>query len=187
MRYPCHCVRCGHDWSARIPRPTECSLCGGSTWDRPRSYGIDVFNQLVVIERDECIVWPRSKIGGGYGRFQLDGNTVLAHRLAYERRVGQIPEGLQVLHRCDNPPCMNYRHLLAGTNEENKDDKIAKHRHRFGATNSTAKLTDVLVRQIRMQYVFGSATHGTFALARQYGVHQSTIYNIIRRKTWSHI
>ena len=77
----------------------------------------------------DCLVWtgartePRFGLPG-YGRFVLGGKVVKAHRWAYRHEVGPIPEGLFVLHRCDNPPCVNVDHLYVGWHDDNAQDRI---------------------------------------------------------------
>lgn len=82
---------------------------------------------------DECWLWTASTDKNGYGRFQEptpDGQRhIRAHRWAYLHFVGPIPDGLVVMHRCDNPPCVNPAHLTIGTLIDNNADKVAKGRH----------------------------------------------------------
>lgn len=78
---------------------------------------------------DECWLWMGAKSAYGYGQLSIDDRTVYAHRLVYEREVGPIPEGMVVMHSCDNPPCVNYLcHLSIGTERDNKLDMISKGR-----------------------------------------------------------
>lgn len=81
---------------------------------------------------DACHPWMAGRLPTGYGRFSYGGKDVYAHRWAYENYVGPIPEGLQVLHHCDNPPCVNPAHLWLGTHADNHADKVAKGRQARG-------------------------------------------------------
>jgi hypothetical protein len=148
-----------------------------------------LFNHLVQQETGECIVWPRGCFDDGYGKIRTGKKTVKTHRLAYETRIGPIPDGLLVLHHCDNPPCMNYRHLFVGTPAENNEDKRLKDRHSHGETHPISKLTENDVRAIREKYVrdVKNRARRQFWLAQEYGVNQTTISCIIRRKTWKHL
>jgi hypothetical protein len=83
-----------------------------------------------------CWIWTAAVDGGGYGNFALHkGRFVKAHRLAYEMMVGQIPEGMNVLHRCDTPRCVNPSHLFLGTQADNMADMVSKNRFRLGNRN----------------------------------------------------
>lgn len=81
---------------------------------------------------DECWEWlagTQNRERGEYGKFWVDGDTVPAHRFAYEISKGPIPEGLFVCHSCDNPKCVRPDHLWVGTNEDNMRDCIEKGRN----------------------------------------------------------
>lgn len=73
---------------------------------------------------DACWQWLGFRDRIGYGHF----SHKLAHRIAWIARFGGIPEGQQVLHHCDNPPCCNSRHLFLGTQADNMRDCVAKGR-----------------------------------------------------------
>ena len=78
-----------------------------------------------------CREWTRGRLSGGYGRLPMGSNkTVEAHRISYAAFNGVIPQGMHVLHRCDNPPCIEPAHLFLGTPLDNARDKIAKGRSR---------------------------------------------------------
>jgi len=77
---------------------------------------------------DECWPWTRKHNPKGYGQFRKD-KMVQAHRMAWELTNGPIPDGLDVLHTCDNPPCCNPHHLFLGTNDDNMRDMNSKGRH----------------------------------------------------------
>src|ERR1035437_1111838 len=74
-----------------------------------------------------CHIWTGAKDGKGYGVFFADG-CCKAHRWAYQKLYGPIPKGLHVLHHCDNPSCINIKHLFLGTQLDNVKDMIAKGR-----------------------------------------------------------
>lgn len=80
-------------------------------------------------EQNDCWEWSAGVDNFGYGRLNTRGVVDLAHRLSWELAHGPIPDGMCVLHRCDNPPCVNPRHLFLGTRDDNVQDMIAKGRH----------------------------------------------------------
>lgn len=93
-----------------------------------------------VVKRPDlgpCWEWQLGRNKDGYGRVSLGSGSrrtgnrrhLQAHRLSWELSNGDVPEGLNVLHRCDNPPCCNPTHLFLGTQKENMQDKVAKGRH----------------------------------------------------------
>ncbi len=85
--------------------------------------------QTSVIQKENgCIEWTRSKDGDGYGFIRFSGVLHRTHRIAYELFVGEIPAGMCVLHKCDNPPCINVDHLFLGTHADNNRDKFNKGR-----------------------------------------------------------
>ena len=75
-----------------------------------------------------CHQWTAYTLNG-YGRFRVGAKMIRSHRVSYEIHRGPIPDGLHVLHECDNPTCVNPDHLWLGTNQDNIDDKMAKGRH----------------------------------------------------------
>jgi hypothetical protein len=81
----------------------------------------------------ECWMWSGKilKPGMGYGLASQHAKWQLAHRLSYKTFVGDIPEGMQVLHRCDRPACVNPSHLFLGTQKENIHDMLSKDRRLF--------------------------------------------------------
>lgn len=135
-----------------------------------------------------CWLWIGHQDKFGYGRFTVtseDGQKHLrAHRYSYEMAYGKIGEGLNVCHKCDNPPCVNPAHLFLGTHQDNVKDKIQKGRQARGERNNHAKLTTDQVIAIREALRAGIAGH---KLAITYGISPYVISSIKRRKTWRHI
>jgi hypothetical protein len=76
----------------------------------------------IRIDEAGCWVWQRGKLPRGHGVIDVDGVTQRVHRVAYEEFVGPIPDGLQILHSCDNASCINPDHLRPGTHRENMAD-----------------------------------------------------------------
>lgn len=124
---------------------------------------------------DECWVWPGKVNGNGYAVIRrgpkADGHVKVT-RIVYELFHGPVPDGCyQVLHSCDNPPCVNPQHLRAGTDADNVRDKMLKGR-------ATMVLTPDEVRAIR------SDPRGSTTVARDYGVSKQTVQKIRRGDTW---
>lgn len=109
------------------------------------------WSKVDVRGEDECWPWKAAerKKGDGYGAFWLDGRHQPAGRVALELSGTNVPEGMHVCHKCDNPPCCNPKHLFVGTHQENNQDKVRKGRHAHGERNGNAKLTSAQVAEIR--------------------------------------
>lgn len=137
----------------------------------------------------ECWNWLSGCDGHGYGAFLVCGKQEMAHRFSYQFYIGEIPEGKCVLHRCDNPKCVNPNHLWIGTKGQNNTDRSNKGRNaknvqfqdRKGERNARAKLTNEDVINIRKSHLNG------VKCAEFYGVTHALIYAIRKRKIWKHI
>ncbi len=97
-----------------------------------------------------CWFWDKSLNPAGYGKIVfngLSGKIWLAHRASYELFKGEIPKGLHVLHKCDQPACVNPDHLWLGTNEENIQDRINKGRS-FRSVGELAGMSKLKLFQV---------------------------------------
>lgn len=134
---------------------------------------------------DDCWPWTGDTDSNGYGRLSVEGLRVRAHRYAWERANGPIPEGMFVLHRCDNPPCCNERHLFLGTIKDNNRDRLSKGRNGNyacpGEANGRAKITTADASRIREMHAAGIKTT---PIARQFGIDPSTVRRIVSGKSW---
>lgn len=87
----------------------------------------------------DCWLWTASKAGNGYGKIMVNGRRIGSHRLSYILHYGEIPEGLHVLHTCDNPLCVKPAHLFLGTHADNMRDASQKGRLPGGRPTATCK------------------------------------------------
>lgn len=128
-----------------------------------------------------CWIWT-GLVRARYGAIWMDGKMMRAHRLSYEIYTGtKIPKGKHVLHDCDNPLCVNPKHLRLGTNQDNVDDRNRKERQARGNQHGLSKLTKEQVIEIR------NRTESQRNLAEEYGVHHRLICKIKRREIWRHV
>lgn len=133
---------------------------------------------------DECWEWTACRLPTGYGLLSWMGTTHRSNRIAWLITYGDIPDGLHVLHSCDNRACCNPNHLFLGTNLDNVHDRETKGRHHdcSGQNNSRAKFSQSQVDEIRQRYA--SQKTSLRLLGREYGVAFTTIGRIVNRTTW---
>lgn len=136
-----------------------------------------------------CWEWQAYLNHSDYGMYQLDDRPFYAHRISYFLEHGTLPEGIFILHRCDNPKCVNPNHLFTGTLEDNARDRAQKHRSRDsrGEKSGSAKLCAMDIITIR-EILDNHPPKGTKTkLAAQYGITKATISKIVQRERWKHI
>lgn len=134
---------------------------------------------------ERCWEWTASKTTEGYGGIKIEGASLRASRVAWMLTYGEIPKGLLVCHKCDNPPCCNPSHLFLGTNQDNATDKIRKGRQFVlpimrRENHPEHKLTDAQVLEIRSRYFAGGEKQKD--LAREFGVCQQHISFLVKRE-----
>jgi hypothetical protein len=166
---------------------------------------------------DGCWEWTGSRRNRfGYGCFNVAGGKVLAHRMAWKIRNGAIPNRLCVLHRCDNPPCVNPDHLFLGTRGDNAHDMEAKERsrHPTGLANGRHTKPERTARGERHGFRLHPEAHSrgersanaklteravksirqlykrgasAVAIAHEFDVSRSQVFKIVQRKAWAHV
>ncbi len=136
---------------------------------------------------DDCWPWRGPVNNHGYGHLRVvrGGRKEYAHRVAFVLSGGELMVGAQVLHSCDNPPCVNPRHLRMGDPMANSLDKRARGRSNRGERHGHAKLTSADVLVIRAAYASGGVTQRE--LADRYDVSQSQISYVVTGRTWGHV
>jgi Predicted DNA binding protein len=142
----------------------------------------------IISVTDQCIEWIGARRMRGYGSFYDCGKQVLAHRFIWEMSTGKkIPHGKVVMHTCDNPPCVNPKHLKLGTHKENVEDCNRKGRRKQVSCekHGMAILTPEQVREIRKRYVPRKVT--LEFLAKEFGVTMAAIHDIIRGRSWKNL
>jgi len=120
--------------------------------NRVRTIAERFWPKVDVREPDECWPWTASRTPFGYGQISKGGKhagMVHTHRVCWELVNGPIPEGLWVLHSCDNPPCCNPSHFFLGTHIDNMRDCAAKGRAPRGSARPNAKLSEAIVAAIK--------------------------------------
>jgi hypothetical protein len=147
----------------------------------------DLYKDSVVLDNG-CIVWMKSRSKAGYGQKAVNGSKEYTHRLACQIKHGKGEPKQEVLHSCDNPPCLNPDHLRWGTRKQNVADMIQRGRSVLnpvnGEKNGMAKLSKEDVLEIRILHGRGFILTD---LAQIYGVTAAQIHLIVTRKLWKEI
>ena len=137
-----------------------------------------------ISTKQNCWEWKGSRHKFGYGYFYDGKKITTGHRFSYLYYKGNIPKGLYVCHKCDNPSCVNPSHLFLGTIQDNLRDMYIKGRdvHVVGEKNGKSKLTVNIIKIIRK--LNRSHKFSNRHIARMFGVGHSCINNIVNGKTW---
>ena len=142
-----------------------------------------------VMITDNCWEWTASKNPQGYGLFLFKSKYYPAHRFMWLAFHGTLPENMCVCHHCDNPSCVNPKHLFLGTHRDNMDDMLKKNRQRngisLGEAHGATSLRNEDIWEIKRLYKTGKLCHRE--IARMFLIDRKTVGNIVNRITWKHI
>ena len=159
----------------------------------PKTPIMDRFNRKYEVDLNSgCWLWSDALDVYGYGRLQIDGKPLKAHRVAFQIFNGEIPDGKIICHKCDVRCCVNPEHLFVGTWQDNVSDMMKKGRYKVGGKphpggkNGRAILSDgdaagLLLRKIRGEKVSPKAE------AAAWGMSRSSIDRLINGKAWKHL
>lgn len=134
---------------------------------------------------DECWEWRGARKPSGHGNFGVGGGRfVVASNYSLALATGGRPDGMNALHSCDNPPCVNPAHLRWGTKQDNSDDARARGRIPQGEARPKTILTARQVIEIRERYAAGETTK---ALEVEFGLRYNSAQPIVNGKNWRHV
>ena len=161
-----------------------------------------------VCKTDDCWEWTSCLNNRGYGRFRnpllsTKQKRTFAHRFSWELAYGAVPNNLLVLHRCDNRKCVRPDHLFLGTFQDNAIDCVEKGRHQAIANPECYLRGEEMSKRLRGRIVppimigkkitrehaekIRKSSKSARALAREYSLHESSIYKIRKGEMWAHL
>jgi len=162
-------------------------------WDR--------VNAQLEINENDCHVFTGSKDDGGYGRINKDGKLIRLHRAIWIKHFGEIPLGKVIMHKCDNPSCINIEHLQIGTQLDNVRDMWAKNRgvKLFGNSHTKGKsinagdshaksiFTDEQVKYMKKMFLKDNSSKSILKFASEFNCSKAAIRHIRNGTRWAHI
>lgn len=148
----------------------------------PRLTVMERFWRKTRVEGD-CIVWIGAKTHG-YGVFAPIGTkTYQTHRWLYQQALGELPSNVDVMHSCDNRPCVRLQHLSSGSRQANMQDASAKGRTCRGEARANAKLTEAQVVELRERHAAGESLA---VLAAVFDLGVMVVHRIVTGQSWAH-
>lgn len=193
------CKLCGKEYNSKpfLIKNGKSKYCSKLCYyeDRKSSY-LDRFFKKIE-KTKSCWIWKGGLDKDGYGQFNFKENNinnhVRSHRFSYFLHKGEIPINMNILHKCDNPKCVNPDHLFIGTTQDNVNDRQRKGRSyngdnllkiiKRGEENNMSKLKEKDIIEIRKL----SATLKQNKIAKMFNVERHTIHKITSYKTWKHV
>jgi hypothetical protein len=148
---------------------------------------VDKENSEKYYDGTRCWEWKNAIDGGGYGVLMINHSPYTrekAHRFSWLIHNGVIPKDMYVLHACDNPPCVNPKHLFLGSNLINMQDKVRKERQSrlFGDKNGRCLMTKEKVIEMRKLYSTGKYSYRK--LIKMFGISQTQVARILHKESW---
>lgn len=181
-----------------IPHCSKKCVATASQRKRKEASGMTRERFFALISREpgqgpngDCWEWQGARTIKNYGKVSWPemcedrvGHIVLCHRVSYTFQVGEIPEGLNVCHECDNPPCCNPAHLFVGTALDNNQDAVAKGRNAHGSKHYLTKLTEKDVEQIKLMQLVGFSHRD---IAKKFSLTEDASYAIKAGRSWKKV
>lgn len=159
-----------------------------------------ILSKVMIDPNTGCWEWQGERNSKSqYGRCYVKNKHLSAHRVSYAAFNGQIPKGLHICHKCDNPPCCNPAHLFAGTQKENIQDAVRKRRMAYGDRNWARKHPELVKRgevagnsklsdaQVLTIWSMTKWKIEDSEIAREFGISYATVGQIKLGKTWNHV
>lgn len=131
-------------------------------------------SKITVNSETNCWEWQGFIDPNGYGNIKMGNRVMRAHRFSYSYYISKIPDGYDVLHKCDNRRCCNPAHLFLGTDQDNALDREIKGRNPH-------KLSPQLVKEIRLRRNSGESVS---SLRKEFGLSKENMYKLLNRKSW---
>lgn len=174
-------------WKDNLDRVAETRFDPYYIFTQPPYKGLTLLDLLRhnVTPVGDCLMWNGGRMPNGYAVLHHKRKRHLVHRVVMEVINGENPDGLYVLHSCDNPGCCNPKHLSIGTPKDNVADMVKRKRNRTGAQCSWASLTDEDVIAIRANP--NRKGRPLTLIATEYGVSQTTISKVLRGETYKNV
>jgi hypothetical protein len=163
-----------YNYKKRLGQNQYCSRRCGARANPQKARDVAARFWTKVKKTKTCWVWTAATVHGGYGAFYYKGKMIHAERASYELHVGKLRAGMEVLHKCKNPPCVRPDHLVPGTHT----DKLSARGQ--AKSHAVLKASDVIA--IRGRLAKGEK-HGQ--IARDFQVARATITAINTGRNWS--
>lgn len=143
------------------------------------------WSKVIILSIDNCWEWQGGINHDGYGNFYTNSDHIFAHIFSWESTFGKITnKDSRVLHKCDNPKCVNPNHLFLGTQQDNIQDMMNKGRqgHRFGRVNGRTVLSESDVYEIRKLREGGMTYKG---IAKKKNVSEGCVNHVLNGRHWT--